>query len=417
MRFYSFPYTHIDTNQYSSSLFPVTRPGPMPPLTPVPSQRREQAQTPTRNRSIRTEPPTLRPRSSNPFDTIPPTPSTIRTRSPSVRHRSPSPDAQTDNFIRPTDVDENGHLLATVTTFPRIALKIMSDWKEHLPMHILTAEAIQEANRMPTSDIQYAQTSSNGSLTLVTRGPNNKDEFNMTESEWRFAIPNYIRLVTYHCTRDSRMDIVRGLKKHFDWISAQPDYFNDFLLYLRYDIKIRGFIATTKYIPSGYEPNIFQATRDEYVRDLARNRIVSRPGNAQKSSTSGFRGRSPRGRSPTPSGSRGRSRSASPRRNTSSYQSRGGYKNRSFRPSSGTSSRTFCIACGQNGHASYACQATGAPFLVQDKSGRWLGPEGAQLCYKWNNDSSACQGCTREHRCTLCGNKGHNARKCSRVPS
>lgn len=291
----------------------------------------------------------------------------------------------------------------------------MREWTEHLPLHILTNDAIQEANRLPSSDIQYAQTNSSGSLTLVTKGPNNREEFDMTETEWRFAIPNYLRLIEYHCNRESRLQILEGLKKHFQWISAQPDYYNDFLLYLRYDIKIRGFIASTKYIPTGYEPNIFDATRTQYNRELARNLIISNPGNAPTRKDSGSRGRSPGYANRKDSSSRGRSRSASPRRNSSS--SFRGSKGRSFRPYAGPPAKTFCIACGQNGHASYACQSNKAPFLVQDKSGRWLGPEGAQLCYKWNNDSATCQGCNREHRCTLCGNKSHNARKCSRLPS
>lgn len=392
---------------------PVDRPGPLPPLSPVPLTRNPSTanlQSPMRNHSIRTEPPTLRARSSNIFDAqldahvLTPSAPSRRPRTLTVLPRSPSPDAQPDNFIRPTDVDENGHLLANITTFPRRALKIMQDWKEHLPMHILTEYAIQEANRMPSSDIQYAQTSADGSLTLVTKGPNNRDEFKLTETDWRFAIPNYLRLITYHCTRDTRIDIVRGLQKHFAWISTQPDYYKDFLLYLRYDIKIRGFIANTKYVPTGYEPNIFNATREEYNRELARNLIVSNPGNLPGPSTSG---------------SRGCSRSASPRRNLNSFQSssRGNFRGRPFRPYSGSTTRVFCIACGQYGHASYACQSNKAPFLVKDKSGRWLGPEGAQLCYKWNNDSSTCQGCNREHRCTLCGNQSHNARKCSRLPA
>lgn len=398
----------------------VARPGPLPPVSPARTVGRpptpSNLRTPTRQRSLRTQPPSTRPLSANIFDLGAPNyPSAHRAHQ---RTRSPSP-TRADNFVRPSDVDENGHLLATVTTFPRHALRIMQEWTEHLPLHILTIKSIQQYNKMPTSDIQYAQATSDGSLTLITKGPDCKDELKMTEGEWRLTIPTYLRLIRYHCKCPNCMDIVQGLQKHFDWIAAQPNYYQDFLLYLRYDIKIRGFIATTKYVPTGYEPNIFQATRDEYVTDLARNRIVSNPGNEQTSASSG---------------SRGRSRSASPRRNSYNMHSSTNFqpsgrrdyrernrdyrdRDRGFRPYSSSGSKTFCIACGQNGHASYECRSSKAPFLVKDRSGRWLGPDGAQLCYKWNNDATSCQGCNRDHRCTLCGNKGHSARKCSRIPA
>lgn len=96
------------------------------------------------------------------------------TRTASVRTRSPPPADRNrikkiNPFILPTDVDEHGHLLATVTTFPRNALKIIKDWDEHLPLHILTPGYIRNYLKHPTQDVAYAQPTADGSLALVSK--------------------------------------------------------------------------------------------------------------------------------------------------------------------------------------------------------------------------------------------------------
>lgn len=382
----------------------MARPGALPPL-PSPPRRGVTPETLRSNGnipSVAPEPPTAGTRP----------PSRVTTPAPSTRtavsRRPPSsPRANTENFILPTDVDEHGHLLATVTTFPRIALKIIRKWKEHLPLHILTPDFIQESNRRPHADIQYAQTSANGSLTLVTKAPDAEEEFLLTETQWRRTIPTYLRLITHHCNRPNRLAIVHGLQQHFDRIMAQPDFYDEFLLYLRYDIQIRGLVATQNYVPTGWEPNIFEAALRKYNTDISKGLLEK---------ASGSRGRS-RSRSPRRDSRarRPRSRSSGPRASTSS--SRYEQRSRNFRPYSGQESRAFCIACGKTGHLGFKCTIPKAPYLVQDKMGRWLGPDGTQLCYKWNTSSSSCTGCDRDHRCTLCGQKGHNARKCTRDSS
>lgn len=385
----------------------------MPPLTPP----RRPATPPTvrsstRHRSIIPEPPSADIRPHTP--SLRRTPgSATRTAVASNRDAIASPAHANDNFILPSDVDEDGHLLATITTFPRHALKVMEDWKEHLPLHILTPDNIAEYSRRPTADVHYAQTTSNGSFTLVTKAPDAEDEFKMKIVEWLRAYPTYLRLIQYHCKRSSKMRIVRGLQQHYDWIVSQPDFYDDFLLYLRYDIQIRGFVATQRYIPTGYEPNIFNSTLRKYNSDISKGLIKPESGSRRRS------------RSPSPRrayrSQRPRSRSPSPRRNYRSYasSSRNDTRSRTFRPNTAyePTARTFCITCGQLGHSGLTCKVSKAPYLVQDKVGRWLGPDGTQLCYKWNGNSANCTGCAREHRCTLCGQSGHNARKCSRAAS
>lgn len=328
---------------------------------------------------------------------------------PAPRTASPPPTGD-QNFILPTDVDSEGNLLPTVTSFPAHALKIMhARWRQHLPLDCLTPDAIQASQRRPQADVAFARPNADGTFAFVTRDLDDEGEANMSESDMRQAYPNLLRLVHYHCARENRDRIVRGLQRHYEHMASQPDFFKDFKLYLRYDIEIRKLVASmTNYIPKEIEVHIFKETEKQYTRDLARNAIPS-----------------PR----TKRSHRARSRSASPRRNARGSNSRSSYYNgasssraRPFEPRAhsfrANSASAFCIVCGQTGHASSACTTTNAPFLVLEKeSNRWLAPGGGQFCYRWNNNSLACKQCHREHRCTLCGESGHNARACSRATS
>lgn len=128
----------------------VEHPAPLPPLTPPRRPATPQtARSSTRHRSLIPEPPSADVRPITP--SLRRTPgSATRTAVASNRDTVASPAHANDNFILPTDVDEDGHLLATITTFPRHALKVMEDWKEHLPLHILTPDNIAEYSRRPT---------------------------------------------------------------------------------------------------------------------------------------------------------------------------------------------------------------------------------------------------------------------------
>lgn len=366
---------------------------------------------PRRARDAAREPP-LRP--LRPFpgaDFFPP----ARDAPPTRRPASPAPVAP-GNYVLPTDLDENGDLLATVTSFPAQALKIMHNhWTQHLPMSALAPKALKEGNRHPHSDVTYAQSTADGRIAFVAPELDERAELTLTESEWRQAIPIYLRLVHYHCSRPQKDRIVRGLQAHFEWMMSQPDFYSDFLLYLRYDIAIRKFIATMQnYVPKAYEANIFMDLERPYVRELAKGVITSTDNVSQTRPRS--RSPSPR-RNGRPSSSRTsfQAPSRSPYRASNSRAKGFDSRGQSFRQSSAS---TFCIVCGHTGHAANACSTTGNTYLVLDKpTNRWLAPGGGQLCYRWNNNSQACRSCTREHRCTLCGDRGHNARACPRASS
>lgn len=330
---------------------------------------------------------------------------------PAARRASP-PRQGTGNFILPSDVDENGDLRSTVTSFPAQALKIMQNfWRQHIPLDQLTPKAIHDSQRRPHADISYARPNADGSFAFVTRELDDRAESLLIESDWRQGYPNFLRLVYYHCSRENKDRIVQGLQEHYDWMTSQPDFFSDFVLYLRYDIEIRKLVASmTNYVPKALEINIFTDTEKQYVRDLARgvltstnNSVTTRPHSRSPSPRRGYR----------PSSSRQPYVPRSPPRSypyrTRGYDSRG----QSFRAASAS---TFCIVCGHSGHSSTACNTTSAPFLVFEKAtNRWLAPGGGQFCYHRNNNSLSCKQCTREHRCTLCGDKNHNARSCPRA--
>lgn len=334
--------------------------------------------------------------------------------------RAPSPPralsparAPQGNFILPSDVDANGDLLATVTAFPAQALRIMQGrWLQHLPLDSLTPGALRDAARRPHSDVTFAQSTADGRIAFVARELDERSELLLTESKWRQAYSPFLRLVHYHLARPQKDRIVRGLQEHFDWMVSQPDFYSDFVLYLRYDIAIRKLVATMEnYIPKALEANIFTDLERHYLRDIARGVI----------STNNEPPIRPRSRSPSPrcnarpSSSRqsfyGPSRS--PPRGYGSRPKGFDSRGQSFRQSS---SVTFCIVCGNSGHSASACTTTRSPYLVLDKqTNRWLAPNGGQFCYRWNNNAHACKSCQRDHRCTLCGDSSHNARACSRA--
>lgn len=316
--------------------------------------------------------------------------------------------ARTGNFILPSDVDANGNLLATVTSFPRAALNIMkAPWSEHIPLQLLFPSTITSSIRKPKDS--------------APADSDDDDKLQISESQWRQAFPILQRLIYYHCPCPNKDAIVDGLNAHYETLTARPDFYSEFLLYMRYDMEIRKLTASNDdYIPKGWEPNIFDAIHARYLKDIARGLV-----------SNGRLVKRLRSRSPSPRRSH-RYPSSNPYPQASRpYDLNGPYRSfpserpAPYRPPYGAENRfpparsfqanesTFCIVCGHLGHSAFNCSTSRAPFLIQDRqSGKWLAPGGIQYCYRWNNNSGACRQCSRDHKCTLCGNRNHNARKC-----
>ena len=226
----------------------------------------------------------------------------------------------------------------------------------------------------------------------------------MTFDEWHQAWQRLLKLIGQYHPEELIL-----WRTHYSSIMVKETRGEDWPLWLAYDTEVRRRSVTTPLDPSKFQQRLFD---DLYIRYTGK-KILSQ---LQSTSTVG---------PPTnnPSSSRFHPYQRTPDN---------GYANRprgdSFRSNGSnqktSTSRCRCLFCGGLSHSPKTCTANklvnGRPLWLAKPSSPDIprtDKNGRQYCFGWNGKNGHCtfSQCAREHSCSLCGDRVHNAQSCATV--
>jgi hypothetical protein len=275
-------------------------------------------------------------------------------------------------------------------------------WETHVPLTYLTDKfcASQPAAQSSLSDFLAVV---DGQVTTKSKGLSPAGELDMTFDEWHQAWQRLLKLINqYH------PDEFASWRTHYSSMMIKETRAEDWPLWLSYDTEVRRRSVNTPLDPSQFHKRLFD---DLYIR-YSSDRILTQVQSAAGPSSSSHAAASSR---------------YQPYQRTSDSNSSSRPRGDSFRPhnpGSKAASRCRCFFCGGLSHGPKNCLActlvNGKPLLLAqpatpdtpraDRNGR-------QYCFGWNGKNGNCtfNQCAREHACSLCGNKAHNAQSCPTV--
>ena len=288
-------------------------------------------------------------------------------------------------------------------TVPDMIREKFIKWEVHIPLTYLTDKfcASQSSNQASLSDVL---TVIDGRVTTKSKILSPAGELDMSFDEWHQAWQRLLKLIEQYHPEELEL-----WRTHYTSIVVKETRGEDWPLWLSYDTEVRHRSVTVGLDPSQFQRKLFDDLYIRYTEDkiLARIQTLS---NAITTPTSSPSNRYQPYTRTTDNGHNNRSR-------VDSFRASG--------PSSKlTSSRGRCLFCGGLAHSPRTCIAhtlvNGKPLLLPKPTtadAPWADRNGRQYCFGWNGKNGQCtfNQCAREHACSLCGDKAHNAQACPTI--
>ena len=283
---------------------------------------------------------------------------------------------------------------------PDIIRDKLIKWETHVPLTYLTDNfcASQPTSQSSLSDLLAFV---DGQVTTKSKTLSPVGELELSFDEWYQAWQRLLKIINQH--HPDEFDLWRT---HFTSIMLKETRAEDWPLWIAYDTEVRRRSVTTALDPSQFQKRLFD---DLYVRYSSTKILMQ----VQSSAT------------PGPS-----SHSSSPARHQpyqrppdNGYTSR--FRGDSFRThSSSKATSRRCFFCGGSSHNPKSCVAAtlvnGKPLLLPKTATPDIprtNRSGRQYCFGWNGKNGNCtfNQCAREHACSLCGDRIHNAQSCPTI--
>lgn len=316
-------------------------------------------------------------------------------------------------IVLPSDIDESGALKASMVAFPDSVVKVMkAGFNKHLPLDMLTSAYAEREAINPSTEFSIIRTRDDGSLESTEKSHPHDKERNLSYQVWCEASQRLIQLIRLYYPGPDRSEIADAFNIHFSTLRDDCMASKMWEVFLAYDVRVHRTFVSHGVYPKAFQPNFFVQEQQEWLVQKT-NSITSIP---YMPSTRyhpyerapvdrPFRSTEPSTRYyPYDRPVYDRPPADRPFRNTEKMSN-----NRPFRART-DNTRLLCIFCGTTGHPSREC-SNNKPFLVQNTRNEWVAPDGTQICYQWNGNSTLCVACTRKHVCSLCGGD-HHAKAC-----
>lgn len=303
----------------------------------------------------------------------------------------------------------SAELESSVLPFPTAAVRIMqAGWNEHIPLTALTNAACEHASGRP-SHFKDVIKLDKGALRIQGSYLDDSKEPWLSITEWLEASQRLLQLIRSHFPILSAREVIAAaFAVHFVFVQTKASLSTQPGLAMRYDLLIRRKFAAAadKFDPA--KPQY--AWWDDLVREFSLGIIKG------TFDANGYRLPYPPGVLLLPPASH--SVITASHTSTPVYPSRRDshrFSSTASMISSKPSSDSFrCFLCGQRGsHTARSCSAL--PLYLRKVDGRFLDPAGASICFGFNAKQCNRSPCSHAHSCSLCGDKGHGAQRCSRV--
>lgn len=310
--------------------------------------------------------------------------------SPALSARSNYDDDVIPLGALPGDIDENGLVNPNIISYPAHIINIMrTGFHSYIPLNHLTNDSIANFQNQPFSQHSVATMSDRGGrLIYKPVALSASVEKTINRAQYLEASHHFVQCIQLFCSSPRRAQIAASFQNHFEKVIRHCEFNTRFEILLDYCCRVRHLWEQRRLLPDVWQSHIFDAARQDFVINLAQ--------------------------APSTAASAGSSNATTPLHQSSIYNSRSSGAEQRF-VNTGTfrakRENDFCIVCGRTGHPSKSCSSA-RPFLRRSPSGRWLPPTDKEICFRWNNQPSACPGCSRQHICTVCGGPNHAARHC-----
>ena len=278
--------------------------------------------------------------------------------------------------------------------FPTKVISVMkANWSTHIPLNALSTHALLASASSSKDDAYQNIAIGDGGLRIIPPKLNEKDEPSMSVHEWLHAHPRLVACIRKYLPHYGD-EVANMWEKHFAAIFAWIDFFENFALYLQYDIFIRcQYVSNTSFNPAEWQTKMWSQIIDG-ARIKGFNSAIplalpsSFTATSSSTTTSSFRS--------FPKGSAARLPSFPHRASGSSFRG---------------PSRFRCIFCGNSSCINRACETTATKFITLI-NGLWQTATGEQVCFCWNGRGCTKPSCSRKHACSHCSGS-HSAQDCS----
>jgi hypothetical protein len=191
---------------------------------------------------------------------------------------------------------------------------------------------------------------------------------------------------------------------HFSAIFARIDFFDNFALYLQYDIFLRRqYVSNTSVNAAEWQSKVWSQIIDgARIKGSNSSFPLALPSSSSGTSFAASQTTQPR--------SLPKSSTVNSRFPSSSQRSLAP----TARPSSGSRgpSRFRCIFCGNTFCINRAICSLIATQFISLLNGSWQTAAGEQVCFRWNSRGCSDASCARKHLCSRCGST-HSAQECN----
>ncbi|KAG2748061.1 hypothetical protein P692DRAFT_20738290, partial [Suillus brevipes Sb2] len=143
-----------------------------------------------------------------------------------------------------------------------VATALRNNWGVHIPLSALSTKSLLQLgiSSHAQSDSDQSLSVKEGVLTVTAPHFDRKSERTISVEEWSHAWPRLVSMIRRYLPSDQASAIADSWETHFTSLFARYDFFVNFPLYLKYDIRVRqSFVHDHSFSPADWQEEVWLA--------------------------------------------------------------------------------------------------------------------------------------------------------------